>query len=279
MKLFFHYVQNTMILKTLNSSIIKTLVIFSFSILLISGCKGDVTPHSAEVESEIIKSVLISEIDIAKSGTFTGHVMLEKYNFPIKYAISLPEIAQEESVPLVIALHFSGGEGLPFLERLVIPGLSELNAIIIAPTAPDGSDWTLTRTTDMIAELVELAILNWPVNPDKVVVVGYSMGGFGAWDLMSSHPELFSAAIPIASSPRDWIDTISTEVPIYAIHPELDESITLDRVKDEIQQLKDREVNVQLVVANGTDHYDFDLMISYLYETMDWLKYTVWADL
>ena len=96
---------------------------------------------------------------------------------------------------------------------------------------------------------------------------------------MSSHPELFSAAIPIASSPRDWIDTISTEVPIYAIHPELDESITLDRVKDEIQQLKDREVNVQLVVANGTDHYDFDLMISYLYETMDWLKYTVWADL
>jgi predicted esterase len=246
--------------------------------LLISGCKGNVTPHSPEIESEQINSVSISEIDITKSGTFSGHVMLEKYNFPIGYAISLPELTQDETVPLVIALHFSGGEGLSFLERLMIPGLSELNAIIIAPTAPDGSDWTLTRTTDMIAELVELAILNWPVNPKKIIVVGYSMGGFGAWELMSSHPELFSAAIPIASSPRDWIDTISTEVPIYAIHPEFDEGIPLNRVEEEIQQLKDREANVQLVVAIDTDHYDFDLMISYLYETMDWLKYSVWAD-
>jgi len=177
-----------------------------------------------------------------------------------------------------LALHFSGGQGLPFLEGFALFGLADLDAIIISPTVPKGSDWSSAETTAMLQELVTLAVRDWPVDQQKVVVMGYSMGGFGTWNLLSSSPELFSAAIPIASSPKDWIEKISTAVPIYAIHSELDKQILLSDVESEILLLQNRGVDIELVIAKNIDHYDADILVTYLYDAMDWLRYTVWAE-
>lgn len=38
----------------------------------------------------------------------------------------------------------------------------------------------------------------WPVDPDRVLLVGYSMGGFGTWNVGLRHPDRFAAIAPLA---------------------------------------------------------------------------------
>ena len=40
------------------------------------------------------------------------------------------------------------------------------------------------------------------VDPDRVYVIGYSMGGFGTWHFLKEEPRLFAAGIPIAGGIR-----------------------------------------------------------------------------
>jgi predicted peptidase len=266
-------------LSKLNPMNIFTIV----SLLLLVGCGGKVSGGTAKTDiessgTETVKSQLMTEIDFETSGVFSGRLSLEKYQTPIEYGLSVPEIPKDQTAPLVLALHFSGGQGLSFLNSFALFGPAELDAIIISPTVPLGSDWSSIRTTTMLTELVELAVKNWPVDPQRVIVIGYSMGGFGTWSLLSSSPELFSAAIPIASSPKEWLETISTEVPIYAIHSEFDRQILLATVEEEILTLQNKGVDIQLIVAKNTDHFDVDILSTYLYDAMDWLKYTVWKE-
>jgi len=269
-----------MINKQVKPNVVNTLGLMSFLLLMLLGCGGEVSGKKANqtVAPETINSQLLTEVSFEKSGVFSGHLSLEEYKAPIEYGLSIPEIPQDKTVPLVLALHFSGGQGLPFLEGFTLFGLANLDAIIISPTVPGASNWSAIANTAMLTELVELAVRDWPVDPKKVVVMGYSMGGYGTWSLLSSSPELFSAAIPIASSPKSWLETISTEVPIYAIHSELDKQIPLSEVESEVLTLQNRGVDIELVVAKNIDHYDSDILATYLYDTMDWLKYTVWAE-
>lgn len=269
-----------MIHKQVKPNSLSKFGVMSFLLLMLTGCGGEVSGNTAnqQSDSEKINSQLMTELNFEESGIFSGHLLLKENKTPIEYGLSIPEIPEGETVPLVLALHFSGGQGLPFLQSFALFGLADLDAIIISPSAPKGSNWTTISTTAMLKELVESAIKDWPVDPKKVVVMGYSMGGYGTWNLLSSSPELFSAAIPIASSPNSWLETISTGVPIYAIHSELDQQIPLSEVESEVLALQNKGVDIQLVVAKNIDHYDADILVTYLYDAMDWLKYTIWAE-
>jgi len=152
-----------MINSQVKSKTINTIGTVSFLLLVLLGCGGDVDGNTASTDnqspnSEIINSQLMTEFNFEVSGVSSGHLKLEEYKTPIEYGISVPEIPTSKTVPLVLALHFSGGQGLPFLEGFALFGLADLDAIIISPTVPKGSDWSSAETTAMLQELVTLAV-------------------------------------------------------------------------------------------------------------------------
>ncbi|MCC5877165.1 MAG: hypothetical protein JJU11_13170, partial [Candidatus Sumerlaeia bacterium] len=73
----------------------------------------------------------------------------------------------------------------------------------IAVLSPHGrGDWFYTGpgesdTLDAIREVKELL----PIDPDRVYLLGHSMGGWGAWHLGLSHPNIFAAIVPMATWP------------------------------------------------------------------------------
>lgn len=38
------------------------------------------------------------------------------------------------------------------------------------------------------------------IDPDRLYVVGVSMGGFGAWDMIARHPDIFAAGSPAGAA-------------------------------------------------------------------------------
>lgn len=192
---------------------------------------------------------------------------------PLRFTISIPEgYSGEEAVPLVIALHY-GGEVTPFYGKdliigLVGPAFKDLGSIIIAPDSLTG-DWTSVRDEESVLFLMDTVKKNYKINPKKVVVTGYSLGGVGTWHLARKHPDLFAAAIPIAGvpgPPGEW------QIPVYAIHSRQDKVMPLEPTQKRIDQLKSQGINAKLIVLEGIDHYATFEFQEPLKEAVPWLR-------
>lgn len=191
----------------------------------------------------------------------------------MRYALYLPE-GELESRPLVLSLHPGGhgsayyGEGL--LTGLVQPALQELRPIIVAPDCPSSS-WTTDESDEAVLALLELVSKTYDVDRDRIAVTGYSMGGMGTWFLVSRHPDLFSAAVPMAGSPRSAdLDRVAS-TPLYAIHSRIDEVVPFEPTEKAAKELEARGADVELVVVEDVPHFHMPRFRAYLSDAASWL--------
>ncbi len=195
------------------------------------------------------------------------------------YTIAIPaSYTGENSVPLVLALHY-GGHGAPFfgygvLAGLVEPALRELEAIIVAPDCT-GADWTDPQSEEDVIAVLEHVVSSFNIDPQKTLVAGYSMGGIGTWHLAGRHPDRFRAAIVIAGLPPDWLADVEWTVPLYVIHSENDAVLPIETTEAAIEQLNNRGVAVEFVVTQGSNHYDTGQFIGPLRTAVPWIE-NVW---
>lgn len=196
----------------------------------------------------------------------------------LRYALSLPK-RQKAGAPLVLSLHYAG-HGAPYygkvmLESLVEPALRDLDAVIVAPDCPSSS-WTATASEDAVLALLDFVAESYRTDAERVVVTGYSMGGMGTWHLVRRHPDRFSAAIPMAGSPRDAnIDAVA-RTPLYAIHSRTDEVVPLAPTSAAVARLKAAGARVELVIVD-VPHYESVRFEPYLKKAVGWLR-EVWGD-
>ncbi|MGB9893419.1 MAG: dienelactone hydrolase family protein, partial [Candidatus Saccharicenans sp.] len=178
----------------------------------------------------------------------------------LRYTLYVPpSISNNKPVPLVLALHYGGTVtpyfGKDILVYLIEPALWNLGAIMVSPDCP-GRGWNNPKSEQAILALLDFLLKNYPVDKNKIVITGYSLGAMGTWYLVSRHPDLFSAAIPISGIPREEISLAGNKTPIYAIHSEDDELIPVEQVKQFIQGWQSKGLNIRFEVIRGIGHYE-----------------------
>ena len=94
-----------------------------------------------------------------------------------------------------------------------------------------------------------------PIDPDRVYVLGHSMGGFGTWNAICQQPDRFAAAIPSAGGcdPRNDIRRI-VDVPVWAFHGNADETVPVDLTRDAFRQLCELKANAKYTELGGVGH-------------------------
>lgn len=196
---------------------------------------------------------------------------------PLRFVLAVPDSLPAHDVPLVLALHWytplADDPAGDYLRGFAEPALREMGAIIIAPEA-QYARWTGEEVARTLKSLVTSALEAWPVDGDRVVVTGYSMGGIGAWYLVSLYPALFSATIPVAGEPTGVLEP---QVPLLVIHGENDQMFDLAVTRQAVAELVRRGGNARLVVAEGLRHQDAGGYVPYLADTVVWLTGEVWA--
>ena len=121
------------------------------------------------------------------------------------YLLALPKSDDaDRRYPLVIFLHGSGERGTDPRDvarhgppRLIAEGRGGLldNAIVVSPQCPPGQWWPF-KVAALKAFLDHLTA-EYRVDPDRVYVVGLSMGGFGAITWAASEPDRFAAVVSV----------------------------------------------------------------------------------
>lgn len=107
--------------------------------------------------------------------------------------------AAKASVPLVLALHGGGDDPRQFVEEIGLLPLAGMERFAIV--APEHQSSLPTANASLPA-LVEYTLRRWPaLDPARVYVTGYSLGGAATLRAINGRPALFAAAVPMAAAP------------------------------------------------------------------------------
>ena len=176
----------------------------------------------------------------------------------VRYGLAVPgDYDASRPRPLVVALH-PGGGGTPFygdgfMRNIFLPGLGELAPIMIAPDAPGGT-WTDSRAEQAVMALMTAVFDEFAIDRRRILVVGFSLGGRGAWYLSARHPDRFTAAIVMAGRTEEPLADLA-RIPTYVIHGRDDQVVPFDQAEDRARALERMGRAVRFDPLAGVGHY------------------------
>ena len=181
---------------------------------------------------------------------------------------------------VLMLLHGLGGNGKQLRDDLYTKFASENNLIIACPSAQKpakGSEpeddpgelaklphwWVYKPGSSIFAGLSEVK-RKYAVDSERVVLSGYSMGGFGTWNVGLRYPDRFAALVPFAGgvSRGEYLSKSDKKlrpivenakhVPAYFVHGDADDTVpvTMDRqTRDQLKAFECPHTYVEVAKA------------------------------
>ena len=181
---------------------------------------------------------------VARSHTSAQGTLPYRLFYPYKYD-------QTKKYPLIITLHGVGESGTDNWFHITKNRLAEIwaddttqvkqNCFVVSPQCPTNHKWVevsawnvMYYSTQSIAQSIPLTITltlvdslkrEFPIDTNRLYVVGLSMGGYGTWDLIARYPGKFAAAVPLCGGNDTSKASALQNVPIWAFHGALDPTV------------------------------------------------------
>ena len=129
-----------------------------------------------------------------------------------RYAVLIPrDLDLSTPQPALLFLHGRGECGTDGSRQAVV-GLgsaallepAQYPFIMIFPQKPTGElEWG--DFEPMVLAILDQAMRDWPIDPDRVVLTGLSQGGHGTWVIAARNPDRFAAIAPVCGyGPVRW---------------------------------------------------------------------------
>lgn len=174
--------------------------------------------------------------------------------------------------PLIVFMHGKSlsGNDLQQLRRYgTIPALEmglRLDAYVIAPQTSNG--WSSKK----VWKMVEWTINKYPIDTNRIYVLGMSMGGYGTLNLAAAYPDKIAAAIALCGGATAKDLCGLNKLPLWIIHGTADNQVPIrcsDRVVTAMTECGD---TTRLRYDRLEDqNHSILARVFYMYEAYDWL--------
>ncbi len=201
--------------------------------------------------AEVPDSGLTEDMTFESFKGFEGAVLEAKSGYALgyRYKIMKPNDSSDKKYPLFIVFHGMGRigkdnkrqvpQGLPLVKEL--EGL-KVNAIVVQPQTAagwaqkmaDGSKPVLSS----IVEMIDYFVANKSVDPDRVYVLGNSMGCGGVWNMVFDHPEYLAAAVPVVGGALHERAGEMANIPVWMFSAQKDMKSRAETCRQMLDALK-----------------------------------------
>lgn len=183
------------------------------------------------------------------------------------YSNRLPKgFDRSRKYPLFVMLHGSGSDD----QNMLDPGMTNESCIEIAPNGRGTSNcFTADGAEVDVKEAIDDAIRNYPVDEAKIIIGGFSMGGYGAYRLFYEYPHLFKAVAVFSGNPslaNKWIgegypDFLDMKylkpfrnIPVFIYHSKNDLNCPYDLTLQLIEKLNKAGAKTNFVTSEESGH-------------------------
>jgi len=184
-----------------------------------------------------IKEIKNLDYSDFKAGKFDNGKVAVNYRF-----LKPSKIEQNKKYPLILVFHGSGAVGtnntsqMGVLSKMwLLPENREkYQAYVLSPQFPiRSSNYHLDETRnvkvsesnehlDLVLKSIDSLIIKENIDPSRIYVMGFSMGGATTSNAISKRPDLFAGAINVSGiSQFDKINELQ-KMPIWIVHGSLD---------------------------------------------------------
>lgn len=96
------------------------------------------------------------------------------------------------------------------------------------------------------------------IDPARIYLIGVSMGGYAAWQLAMSLPEVFAAVVPICGGGMYWNAGRLKNVPIWAFHGKKDDTVFCEESEKMVNAVNQNGGSARLTIypENGHDAWN-----------------------
>ena len=187
------------------------------------------------------------------------------------YTIKVPhDYDPEKAYPLMVFLHGSGRTDENMFQYH--PYLTKGDFIQIAPNARGISHYYGTQNALMdIKEAIDDASENYSIDPSKIILSGFSMGGYGVYRTLYEYPDLFKGIAIFSGLPQvgrmrrvksgtypDFMQqenlAIFKDIPIFISHGTKDLNCPYALTEEFVGTLKSEGARVTFFVDEGSGH-------------------------
>ena len=123
---------------------------------------------------------------------------------------------------------------------------------------------------EQLQELVKIAAESPEVDPERIYLMGTSMGGYGAWQLAMTMPEYFAALIPICGGGMRWNVSRLLQIPVWAFHGTKDPTIPMEESVLLVDELNRIGGDARLTRLEGVGHNCWDYVYAQK-ELFEWV--------
>lgn len=121
------------------------------------------------------------------------------------YRVFVPEHRDQNSrTPVMLYLHGSGVRGddnvqqADAFSKTIARVREKIDFIVVLPQCRENTFWASTEMADQALAALDQAVTEFGGDPERIYLAGYSLGGYGVWQIAAANPKKFAALIPIA---------------------------------------------------------------------------------
>jgi len=166
----------------------------------------------------------------------------------------------KKPAPVVIALHGMGGDESSMFDGYgggALKKEAEKHGFILA--SPKGREpasmYRGSAEKDVLDVLAEVQ-RDYKVDPQRIYMMGHSMGGYGTWSIAMAYPEKFAALGPIAGGgdPRG-MEKIK-HIPHFIVHGDNDKTVPVTMSRVMVEAGRKLDARIEYVEVPGGNHVD-----------------------
>ncbi|MEC5397394.1 alpha/beta fold hydrolase [Uliginosibacterium sp. H1] len=168
--------------------------------------------------------------------------------------------------PLVVFLHGAKDRGSD-PTKLTTWGLpkyvSEATTLpyhFLALQIPEDTTWPDWRQE--LLGLIDNVVAHNAIDPQRVILSGFSLGTAGTWQIASQHPERFAGVVAVSGRVPEPVANgglnALRDTPLWVFHGEKDDRAPLSSAEDAVNALRALNAPVNFSVIPGADHFIAD---------------------
>jgi len=221
------------------------------------------------IYAEFLHAAEITKDDL----DFRKKVYVNKNGERLPYRLFVPTgYSPEQKYPLIFWLHGGEGRGSDNLQQIVhtnekgthvwiAPGIQlKFPAFVLAPQCPVGENWSdpdlnqPSKSLELALQTLAVIQKEFSIDPDRVYLVGQSMGGLGVYSLLQLYPEKWAAAIILTAYDNFTNAKAISRVPLWVFQGDQDPTVPVTMVREMMQQLKKANANLRYTEYHQADH-------------------------
>jgi predicted peptidase len=168
-------------------------------------------------------------------------------------------------VPVILFLHGAGETkgGAKMPKDVGLPAYIAKNAdtfeyLTVIPQSEKRTWRAKTADGDRAVRILAEVEKTFKTDPDRVVLSGLSMGGYGTWSHAAAMPDKWAAIVPVCGGGDPKAAATFKHIPCWAFHGDKDTAVKVDQSRDMVKALKDAGGEPKYTEYPGVGHNSWD---------------------